>query len=139
MTALSVVPRIFAGVSASLLVEHGNELLLVGVDGLHHLGVGLAEAEEEGLEKVWLLQDKNPEEVELWHVPEEGEWVGQGWHRRGGVRPTWKQQVKSNLEAAATPSKCPETLFSAEAHAFQGLEIPLHLIQLFILHLLWVF
>ena len=65
MAALSMVPCVSGGGSARLLVEHGDELLLVGVDGLHHLGVGLAEAEEEGLEEVWLLEDKNPEEVEL--------------------------------------------------------------------------
>ena len=55
--SVSVVPGVLVGGPTSLLVQHGNKLLLVTVDGLHHLGVGLAEAEKEGLKQVWLLED----------------------------------------------------------------------------------
>ena len=55
--SVSVVPGVLVGGAASLLVQHGNKLLLVAVDGLHHLGVGLAEAEKEGLQQVWLSED----------------------------------------------------------------------------------
>ena len=55
--SVSVVPGVLVGGAASLLVQHGNKLLLVGVDGFHHLGVGLAETEKEGLEQGWLLED----------------------------------------------------------------------------------
>ena len=45
-----------------------------------------------------MLKDKNPQEVELWHLPEEGEGVGGtggGQGRRGRV--TGEQQVQGNL------------------------------------------
>ena len=55
--SVSVVPGVLVGGATSLLVQHGNKLLLVAVDGFHHLRVGLAEAEKEGLQQVWLLEN----------------------------------------------------------------------------------
>ena len=79
---MSVVPGVPGGGAPGLLVEHPHKLLLVGVDGVHHLGVGLAECEEEGLEEGGLLEDHHPEVLELGDVPQEGEGVGEGGEGR---------------------------------------------------------
>ena len=65
LTYILVVPRVPGGRPARLFVQHPHELLLVRVDGGHHLGVGLAEGEEEGLEEGGLLEDEHPEVLEL--------------------------------------------------------------------------
>ena len=82
LTYILVVPCVPGGGSARLFVEHPNELLLVGVDRVHHLGVGLAEGEEEGLEEGGLLEDHHPEVLELGDVPQEGEGDGEGGEGR---------------------------------------------------------
>ena len=55
--------------------------------------------DEERLEEVGLLKDENPEELELWHLPEELQGVGGaggGQGRRGRV--PGQQQVQGNLQ-----------------------------------------
>ena len=55
--------------------------------------------DEERLEEGGLLEDENPEELELWHLPEELQGVGGaggGQGRRGRV--PGQQQVQGNLQ-----------------------------------------
>ena len=59
----------------SLFIEHADEDVFVLVDFLHDVGVALAEADEEGLEKVWVVEDLVTQELELLYITEEGQRV----------------------------------------------------------------
>ena len=63
--------------SPGLFVEHADEDVFVLIDLLHDVGVALAEADEEGLEKAGVVEDLVAQELELFNVPEEGERVGE--------------------------------------------------------------
>ena len=78
--------------SPGLFVEHADEDVFVLVDRLHDVGVALTEADEEGLEKVGVVEDLVAQELELLYITEEGQRVGDtGWFAGGGAgsgRPT---------------------------------------------------
>ena len=54
-----------------LLIQHPDEGLLVLVDELHDAGVGLAEAEQQGLQQERVVEDLVSQELELLTVTEE--------------------------------------------------------------------
>ena len=60
---------------SSLFIKHADEDVFVLVDFLHDVGVALAEADEEGLEKVWVVEDLVTQELELLYITEEGQGV----------------------------------------------------------------
>ena len=53
-----------------LLIEHPDKHFFVFIDGLHDSGVGLTEADQEGLEKGGVVEDLVAEELKLLNIAE---------------------------------------------------------------------
>ena len=54
--------------SPGLFVEHADEDVFVLVDHLHDVWVALPEADEERLEKVWIVENLISQELELFYI-----------------------------------------------------------------------
>ena len=56
--------------------------------------------DEEGLEEGGLLEDEHPQVLELRHIPQEGEGVGEGGEGWRGVGAPGEEEVQGHLETA---------------------------------------
>ena len=118
----------------SLFIKHADEDVFVLVDFLHDVGVALAEADEEGLEKVWVVEDLVTQELELLYITEEGQGVGPTGRLAGGGRAiAGHEELHSSRNVVACCLQGSLRVLSSESHVEKTLNFGLEFLLSFFL------
>ena len=120
--------------SPGLFVEHADEDVFVLVDLLHDVRVALSEADEEGLEKVGVVEDLVTQELELFYITKEGQRVGDTrWFASGGGASAGHQDLHGSRDIVVGGLQGSLGVLSTETHVQKALQFGLEFLLFFLL------